>query len=433
MNELKIIIAGLGTVGSSVLKILETNRNNIENRINKKINICGITAKNKEKKRIISINDYTWFDDPIDMINKTQPDLFIELMGYQKGISYDSIKLSLEKKINVITANKSLIAHYGNELISIADNSNLAFLFEAAVAGAIPIINTLKSILVANKVIKISGILNGTTNYILSNMLKHQVTFLDAFNEAKEKGYVEANPNLDIEGIDSAHKLSILSSLAFGCKLTKFDNIHREGISKIDIKDINYADKLNLVIKLIGSVEISKGKLIQYVKPIMVSKNYQLAKVNDVLNGIEIKSQKIGNIFLEGAGAGGPATASSIISDISEFSLKKNLPTLGIKFNFLKTIENFKIDDHYGSFFIRFSVIDKKGVLAEITSLFKVNNISIGTMIQNPNNYKEKNNILPLIIITHETYLKNINNFVDQIISLNQVKDKPFVMQIYKV
>ena len=354
-------------------------------------------------------------------------------MGYEKDISYESIKFCLENKINVITANKALLANYGNELISIAEKNKSNLLFEASVAGAIPIINVLKTLLVSNNIIKILGILNGTTNYILSKMQNDKIPFSEALSDAKNKGYVEANPDLDLKGIDSAHKLSILSSLTFKSRFSKLSNIYREGISDINIIDIDFADKFDLVIKLISTVEHNKNKLIQYVKPMMIDKNSQLGKVNGVLNGIQITSEKIGNIFLEGQGAGGYATASSIISDIYEICNKKYSPILGIDFDKLKLIENANIEDQFSSFYIRLNVLDKKGVLAEITSLFKDNNVSIETMIQNPDNFSRENDSIPLLIVTHETYLKNINNLINKIANLDNVLDKPFVIQIYKV
>ena len=433
MNSLKISIAGLGTVGSSLIELIESNKDRIQNRINKKIIISGICAKNKNKKRNFSIDKYQWFDDPINMINETNPDIFIELMGYEKDVSYNSIKLSLEKKINVITANKALIAHYGNELVSISDNNKTNFLFEASVAGAIPIIKSLKSLLFGNKIIKLSGILNGTTNYILTNMSKNKVSFNEALNDAKNKGYVEANPDLDIEGLDSAHKLSIISSLAFSSKFKEFSLIYKEGISKIDSIDIDFAEKLNFVIKLLAVSEIKNNKLFQYVKPLLIDKNFQIAQVNGVLNGIQIITKESGNFFLEGAGAGGYATSSSIVSDIAEISLNSFTPALGINFESLDNLEHFQFEDQYGSFYIRLNVLDKPGVLASITSEFKNNDISIETMIQNPLKDSSHPKILPLIFTTHETYLKNINKCIERIINIQSVKHKPVVIQIYKV
>ena len=312
MSDFNICIAGLGTVGSSLINIIEKNKNKIEHRLNKKIKIVGITAKNKRKKRSFLTDNYKWYDDPLKMIKDCKPNLFIELMGYEKEISYNSIKFAIKNKVNIITANKALIAHNGNELISLAEKNKVSFLFEASVAAAIPIINTLKSMIISNKIIKISGILNGTTNYILSNMTYNNISFSEALKDAKKKGYVESNPDLDLEGIDSAHKLSILTSLAFGLNLINFNEIYREGIANIELQDIEFSKKLGLVIKLVSVVEQINNKIRLYVKPMMLNKNSQLGKVDGVLNGIQIQSKDIEDIFLEGQGAGGYATASLV-------------------------------------------------------------------------------------------------------------------------
>jgi len=433
MSDFNICIAGLGTVGSSLINIIEKNKNKIEHRLNKKIKIVGITAKNKRKKRSFLTDNYNWYDDPLKMIKDCKPNLFIELMGYEKEISYNSIKFAIKNKVNIITANKALIAHNGNELISLAEKNKVSFLFEASVAAAIPIINTLKSMIISNKIIKISGILNGTTNYILSNMTNNNISFSEALKDAKKKGYVESNPDLDLEGIDSAHKLSILTSLAFGLNLINFNEIYREGIANIELQDIEFSKKLGLVIKLVSVVEQINNKIRLYVKPMMLNKNSQLGKVDGVLNGIQIQSKDIEDIFLEGQGAGGYATASSIISDIYDICINGYLPAFGIKFNKLKKIDKLSINKDFNSFYLRLNVLDKKGVLAKITKLFNENNISIETMIQNPKNMKIKNNSIPLIIITHKTYLQDINNLIKKISNLLEVKDKPFFMQIYKV
>ena len=433
MSDFNICIAGLGTVGSSLINIIEKNKNKIEHRLNKKIKIVGITAKNKRKKRSFLTDNYKWYDDPLKMIKDCKPNLFIELMGYEKEISYNSIKFAIKNKVNIITANKALIAHNGNELISLAEKNKVSFLFEASVAAAIPIINTLKSMIISNKIIKISGILNGTTNYILSNMTNNNISFSEALKDAKKKGYVESNPDLDLEGIDSAHKLSILTSLAFGLNLINFNEIYREGIANIELQDIEFSKKLGLVIKLVSVVEQINNKIRLYVKPMMLNKNSQLGKVDGVLNGIQIQSKDIEDIFLEGQGAGGYATASSIISDIYDICINGYLPAFGIKFNKLKKIDKLSINKDFNSFYLRLNVLDKKGVLAKITKLFNENNISIETMIQNPKNMKIKNNSIPLIIITHKTYLQDINNLIKKISNLLEVKDKPFFMQIYKV
>ena len=433
---IKIAIAGLGTVGSSVINYLEKNNNYLSKNINNQIKIVGICASNIKKSRSFDINKYVWFDDPVDMIKKTSPNIFIELIGTEKGISYDSIKYAIEHNVHVISANKALIANYGNELFPLAEKNNINFLFEASVAGGIPVIKIIKESLLGNNITKISGILNGSTNYILSNMTNNELEYKVAFDNAQNEGYLEANPDFDINGIDSAHKLSILSSLCFKNKLTKFDSIYCEGISKINKIDIKYAKQLNFVIKLLSVAEIIENKLIQYVKPIMIDKNLQLAKVDGVLNGIEITSNELGKIFFQGNGAGGPATASSVISDIVQISKNNIQPSLGMSFDNLKKSDNLSIVDplkHYNSYYIRLNVKDQKGVLADITSHLKNHNISIETLIQNPKDEEFQDDFIPLVFITHKTYFYNIKNSINKIISLENINNEPVVIQIDKV
>ena len=431
-NNIYIVIAGLGTVGSSLIKLIEKTNNEIFEKTGKKIIISGICAKNKKKKRIFSTKKYKWFDDPIYMIKKINPNIYIELIGTEKGISYKSIKFALNNKINVVTANKALISNYGNELFKIADSKKILLLFEAAVAGSIPIIKTIKETLISSKIIKISGILNGTTNYILSKMTNNNINFSNAFEDAKSKGYVESNPDLDIEGIDSAHKLSILSSLSFKSKFIKFKDIHKEGITNIDKLDINFTNQLNYVIKLLSITNLIDNKINQYVKPIIINRNSQLANVHGVLNGIQITTNNIGTLFLEGAGAGGDATANSIISDICHICIDSKLPSFGTKFKNLKKLKYYNNNDLLSSFYLRLIVSDKPGVLAKITKILNNNGISIETLIQNPKNMKINNNQIPLVFITHETSLNKMNKSIKRIIKLNDIKNEPVLIQIDK-
>ena len=430
-NKLNITIAGLGTVGSDVILYIEKNIKHLEKITNSKIYIGGICAKNKKKERTFSIFKYKWYNDPIKMIEDLNPDVFVELMGHEKGISYKSIKFALKNKVNVITANKALIANFGNEFIHIAEKNNVHFLFEAAVAGGIPIIKTIKESLIINKITKISGILNGTTNYILTKMLENNFSFDEALNNAKNKGYVEINPKIDIDGIDSAHKLSILTSLCFGLKFHKFSDIYKEGISNIDYLDLKFALQLNLILKLLSVVELIDNKLIQYVKPILVNKDSQIGQVTGVLNGIQITTNELGKIFFEGPGAGGVATASSIISDLKDICINSPSLPMVIRYNDLSHIKNINILNLYSSFYIRLTVEDKHGVLAKITSLLKDNDISIETIIQKQNDIN--NNLIPVVITTHKTYYKNIIKSVDKIRKLKSIKHNPVVIQIDKV
>ena len=333
MKELNICIAGLGNVGSSLITTIEKSYKNINFKTSININILGISAKNKNKKRLFDIDNYNWYDDPLDLPKVKNCNILIELIGEEEGVSFDLIKQALENKINVITANKALLAKNGLSLFKIAEKNNVLLLFEAAVAGGIPIIKTIKNNIFLNKFKKISGILNGTTNYILTSMLNENLSFDDALSNAKSKGYTsEAESLLDIGGLDSAHKLTILASICFGSQIN-FNNNIIQGISDIDINDIKSANKLGYKIKLISEAYINNDQIYLITEPKLINKKDPLANVDGVLNAINLETDQLKSLFIEGEGAGGVATASSIISDMYEISSNTNIPSLGFKTN----------------------------------------------------------------------------------------------------
>ena len=260
MKKIKIAIVGLGTVGSNVLKSLEKNKQEIISKTNTNFNIVGISAKNKNKNRSINISKYIWFDDALDLAEPNKCDILVELIGNEKGLSYQLIKKALNNNINVVTANKALLAHHGNELFQLAEIKNVNILFEAAVAGGIPIINILKNSIFLNQIKNISGILNGTTNFILSEMEKNELSFNEALKIATEKGYAEADPTNDVEGIDSAYKITLLASLCYGLKINHNYSSFC-GIKNFNKEDIKYSKKLGFRIKLISEACFIEEKI----------------------------------------------------------------------------------------------------------------------------------------------------------------------------
>ena len=331
MNKnINIALVGLGQVGIFLYNELNSKKREIEIKTGKKINIVAISAKNKNKKRIFDISKYKWFDNSLDFLN-TDCDIVIELIGEEKGLSYDLVKNSLKKGKHVITANKAMLAKNGSELFKIADQNNVYLLYEAAVAGGIPIIKTLKNNIALNKVKKISGILNGTTNYILTMMEQDNLSFDEAISIAQSKGYTSPSESeLDIGGLDSAHKLTILSSLCFGAEID-FENNYITGISEIKYEDIKNAKNFGYKIKLISESLLVNNKIFSITSPKLISTNKPLASVDGVLNAINIETDQLESLFLEGEGAGGKATACSIISDINEIVTSTNVNSLGFK------------------------------------------------------------------------------------------------------
>ena len=428
MKIYKICIAGLGNIGSEVIKNLNENQIFISNKRSFKYFISGITAKDKSKKRSFNIKDYNWYNDPLELIEKSNSDILIELIGTEKGISYDLIKKALNKKMHVITANKALLANYGNELFKLAESNNVLLLYEAAVAGGIPIVRTIKQSLFLNKILKISGIFNGTTNFILTEMAKTNSNFYDVLKIAQEKGYAEADPKNDIEGIDAAHKLSILSVLCYGVTFN-FNNIIYKGISKISNQDIFFADKLGYKIKLLGTSEIINNKIINVVEPTLIQNSSKLSRVEGVQNGIIIKTDYLESLFIEGEGAGGKATASSIISDLMEIIDESKVNSLGYNTKQLREISFLNYDEKVSPFYLRIVVKDLPGVLANITSNLNEEGISIETILQLPENNNKALEV-PIIITTHETKANLLKNSLKKIEKLDYVTSKIIFISI---
>ena len=416
MNNINICIAGLGNVGSALVTLIEKNNDFIKVKANFYINILGISANNKNKKRSFNINNYTWVDEPNSLlkIGDIKPDILIELIGYEKGISYDLVKTALLNNINVVTGNKAMLAKHGQELFKIAEMNKVLLLFEAAVAGGIPIIKNIKNNIFLNKINKISGILNGTTNYILTTMEMKNKSFEEVLTDAKEKGFTsDHESNLDIGGYDAAHKLTLLSSIAYGAEIN-FDLNEVVGIDNITIEDIIFVKQLGFRIKLISESYIINNKIYASTKPKLISLNKPMANTNGALNAVNIQTDQLENLYLEGEGAGGVPTASSVLSDIYEIFNKGNNKSLGFSISSLTKFEKFDSSNIESKYYLRIRAKDEPGVLSKITSYFNEASISIEKILQIPDN---KKNSTPIIITTHKikTYelLKSVKKISD--------------------
>ena len=420
MKKLNICIAGLGNVGSSLVSSLASSKQNIKLKSNIEINILAVSAKNKNKTRDCDISSFEWFDNPLDLLSVKNCDVLVELIGNEKGTSYELVKSALENKINVVSGNKAMIALHGSELFKIADKNNVLFLYEAAVAGGIPIIKTIKDNLFTNQIKKISGILNGTTNYILSKMQQDNLSFDEVLKIAKSKGYTsDQESNLDIGGLDASHKLTILSTISFGAHLD-FNINETTGIADIKIQDIKYADQLGYRIKLISETSLIDGKLYAVTSPKLINKNNPIANVNGALNAINIETDQLENLFLEGEGAGGKPTACSVISDIYQIATNSSNYSLGFKSIDLKKFEKFDTLNLESNYYLRIMTKDIPGVLSKITNYFNESNISVEKILQIPDN---NNEIIPIIISTHKVKKNELMIAIKKIQALN------FVMQ----
>ena len=401
MNKIiNVAIVGLGQIGIYLYNELIQKNKEIENKSGKKINIIAISAKNKNKKRPFKINKKIFYSNPIKILQNENVDVLFECVGLSDGISKKIVEIALKKKIHVITPNKALIAKHGDYLAKLAEKNNVNLEFEASVAGGIPILRIIKDGLATNKLNKVFGILNGTTNYILTEMENTNQSFSKVLNKAQSLGYAEpGNPKLDLNGFDAFAKVRILSSLAFNNKISKYKCI-MEGIENIELKDIEIANQLNLRIKLLGISEIIENKLFEAVHPCLVSKNSYIGKVNGVMNAVILHGKPVGENILQGEGAGPGPTSSSLLSDLLSILRGDIRNPFGAPSNKRKKIKPFNNNDYKNSLYLRFEVKDKPGVLSMITKRLAKFKISIKRIIQTPD---KKNNRATIVIITHKT------------------------------
>ena len=424
-KSLNIAIIGLGNIGTYLYKYLKTNKKILSKKNNCIPNVIYVSAKNKKRKRKVKINKRLWLDNYLDATKSSKVDIIIELIGGAEGPAKKLVFNALKNKKHVVTANKALIAKYGDKLSKIAEDNNVNLEFEAAVCGGVPILRSLKEGLIANKISRVYGIFNGTSNYILSTMDKKNKDFKEVLSDAKILGYAESNPSSDLNGNDVGSKLKILSSLCFNSFVD--NNIHIEGIELIDKLDINNANKLGYKIKLLGFSEIINNKVYQRVHPTLIEKTSYIASIDGVLNAVIIDGKPIGQNVIQGEGAGPEATTSALVSDISSI-LRGN-----IKFPFSisnkerKKLKYINISDRLFSAYYRFEVLDKPGVLSNITSVFSKNKVSIKRLIQDPNKSKKFSSI---VIITHNSKDKSLNKVLKSVGSKKYVKKKPRFIRI---
>jgi len=399
MNKtLNIAVIGLGNVGGYLLNELNKKKKEIEIKTSRKINVVAISARNINKKRKFKINKKIFYKNPFKILKEKKIDILFELIGLSDGVSKKIVEQSIKKKIHVITANKALIAKHGEFLSSLAEKNKVNLEFEASVAGGIPILRTIKEGLVTNKINKVVGILNGTSNYILSEMQETNNSFKDVLKKAQKLGFAETNPKFDLNGQDVLSKIKILSSLSFNKKISKTKSLMK-GIEDIELKDIKMANSLGMRIKLLGITEIIDNKLFERVHPCLVNKESYIANINGVMNAVILNGSPVGESILQGEGAGPGPTSSALMSDLLSI-LRGNIKyPFGISHNKRKIIKNYDLNKYSNSLYLRFEVRDKPGVMSQITKVLAKFNISIDRLIQIPDH---KNKRASIVIITHK-------------------------------
>ena len=429
MNKIvNIAVIGLGQIGIYLLNELNNKKNDIEVKTGKKIVVTAISAKNINKKRKFRIDKKIFFKKPLDIFKKKKIDILFEAIGLSGGISKKVVETALKNKIHVITPNKALISKHGDYLSMLAEKNNVNLEFEASVAGGIPILRTIKEGLATNKITKVFGILNGTSNYILSEMENSKDNFFNVLKKAQKLGYAEpGNPKLDLNGADAFAKVRILSSLSFNTKISKHKCL-MEGIEKIELKDIEIANQLNLKIKLLGISELINNRLFETVHPCLVSKKSYIGNVNGVMNAVILHGKPIGESVLQGEGAGPGPTSSSLLSDLLSI-LRGNIKyPFGIPNNKRKSIKCYNINNYNNSLYLRFEVKDKPGVLSTITNRLAKFKISVKRIIQTPN---KKNKLATIVIITHKTTEINVKNCLSIFKKNKNILKFPTLIRLY--
>ena len=425
---IKIAIIGLGQVGNYLYRELNLKKKNIEIKSGKKIQIVAVSAKNRNKKRKYKINKKIFYTDPIKIIKKIKPDILFEVIGQSDGISKKVVETALRNQIHVITPNKALISKHGDYLSKLAEDNNVNLEFEASVAGGIPILKTIKEGLATNKIKKVYGILNGTTNYILTEMENSNENFDKVLKKAQELGYAEpGNPKLDLNGFDAFAKVRILSALAFNNQISNHKCI-MEGIENIDLKDIKIANQLNLRIKLLGVCEMINNRLFETVHPCLVSKETYIGNVNGVMNAVITEGKPVGESILQGEGAGPGPTSSSLLSDLLSIIRGNTKYPFGVASNKRKVVKVFNNDDYSNSLYLRFDVKDRQGVLSSITNRLAKYKISVKRIIQTPN---KKNDSATIVIITHKTSEKNARKCLSIFKKSRNILKFPMVIRLY--
>ena len=427
-KTVNIAVIGLGQIGNYLLNELKNKQKDIKLLTGKNIKIVAISAKNKNKKRKFKINKKIFYRNPFEILKKKEVDILFECIGLSDGISKKIVEKALKNKIHVITPNKALIAKHGDYLGKIAETKNVNLEFEASVGGGIPILRTIKEGLSTNKISKIYGILNGTCNYILSEMNKTSDTFQNVLKRAQILGYAEpGDPKLDINGYDTLAKVRILSSLAFKKKISK-SNLLMEGIENIEPKDFKIASQLKLKIKLLGITEIINNKLFERVHPCLVKNNSYIGNVDGVMNAVILEGKPVGESILQGEGAGPGPTSSALMSDLLSILRGNIKKPFGASNNKRSPISPFNMNEYKNSLYIRFEVRDKPGVLSEITKNLAKNQISIQRMIQIPNN---KLKTASIVIITHITKQLNSNNFLKSLKKNKEILKRPVLLRLF--
>ena len=426
VRTINIAIAGLGTVGAETYRIITEESDFLKARSSANFNVVAVSAKSKDKKRDVDLTGVEWIADCRDIADIDNIDVVIELVGGSEGVAKELVEKAITNGKSVITANKALVATHGNKIGELVAKHDVMFGYEAAVAGGIPIIKTIREGLASNRLSKIYGILNGTCNYILSVMRETGQEFEDILADAQRLGYAEADPSFDVDGVDAAHKLAILSAIAFQTPIN-FSGVYVEGIRLISPIDIDFATELGYRIKLLGIGELLGNGLQQRVRPCLVPINIPIAQVEDVFNAVAAEAEGLGTSLSYGRGAGAGPTSSAVLSDLLDFANNRRTSFLGTADSELVVRPIQELQNLSGSYYLRLQVYDRPGVLADLTAVFRDKGVSVEALLQRGRN---PDGTVPVVLTTHETSEEAIQKSVAEFEKLENVVEKPCILPI---
>ncbi len=437
-EALKLGVAGLGTVGRGVFKIIEGQASDIQGRTGRKVVISAVCARDRTLDRGIDVSGVEWFDDATALATSDDVDVYVELIGGEEGVARASVEAALRAGKHVVTANKALLAVHGNELAVLAEENGVALNFEAAVAGGIPIVKAVRESIMGNRIKHVFGIMNGTCNYILTTMEREGRSFEDVLSDAQDLGYAEADPTFDVGGFDTAHKLALLTSLAFGTQVS-FGDIYIEGIEKVTAQDLASAAELGFKIKLLGVALDTGHGIEQRVHPTMVPADSPIADVHGVFNAVALRGDQVGDLMLEGRGAGEGPTATAVVADVLDIARGFIMPPFGRASSTLVPYERARMRAHEGGYYIAMDVFDRSGAVAAIAQRMAEQQISLESIIQKPlmasgrEESVEKPDTMPVVLITHDTLEENVKAALEQIEEDGHTARTPRMIRIEKL
>jgi homoserine dehydrogenase len=425
-RPLSVAVAGLGTVGAGVVRMLRDNADIVSARAGRPVAVTAVSARDRGRDRGISLSGLHWYDDPVALASDPSVDVVVEVIGGAEGPARALVQSTLAAGKPVVTANKALLAVHGGELAALAERHNASLAFEAAVAGGIPVIKALREGLAGNRITRVSGILNGTCNYILTTMRERGREFADVLAEAQKLGYAEADPSFDVDGVDAAHKLAILAALAFGSPVA-FDDVHIEGIRSVSALDIAFANDLGYRIKLLGIARRTELGIEARVHPCMVPAGSPIAQVDGVLNAVVADGDFVGQVMLQGRGAGAGPTASAVVSDLIDVARGRITPVWGAAGTALSNLPSAPMGAHTGPYYLRLMVFDRPGVIADVSAVLRDHGVSLESMLQRGRSPGEA---VPIVLVTHDTGEAAMRAALAQIENLDAVLEKPAMIRI---